>query len=49
MTCTQQMASAGAGQYADCIGVHYNEGIVSPRQSSGDPRDSYQPATSARC
>jgi len=38
---TQQMASAGAGQYADCIGVHYNEGIVSPRQSSGDPRDSY--------
>ena len=37
----QQMASAGAGQYADCIGVHYNEGIVSPRQSSGDPRDNY--------
>ncbi|MGQ9850769.1 MAG: hypothetical protein ACUVSU_12065 [Aggregatilineaceae bacterium] len=38
---TQQMAAAGAGQYADCIGVHYNEGIVSPRQSSGDPRDNY--------
>jgi len=38
---TQQMAAAGAGQYADCIGVHYNEGIVSPRQGSGDPRDNY--------
>lgn len=38
---TQQMAAAGVGQYADCIGVHYNEGIVSPRQSSGDPRDNY--------
>lgn len=38
---TQQMAAAGAGNYADCIGVHYNEGIVSPRQSTGDPRDNY--------
>lgn len=38
---TQQMAAAGAGQYADCIGVHYNEGVVSPRQSTGDPRDNY--------
>jgi len=38
---TQQMAAAGAGQYADCIGVHYNEGIVSPRQATGDPRDNY--------
>jgi hypothetical protein len=38
---TQQMAAAGAGNYADCIGVHYNEGVVSPQQSTGDPRDSY--------
>lgn len=38
---TQQMAAAGAGNYADCIGVHYNEGIVSPQMSSGDPRDNY--------
>lgn len=38
---TQQMAAAGAGNYADCIGVHYNEGIVSPQQSTGDPRDNY--------
>jgi hypothetical protein len=37
----QGMAAAGAGNYADCIGVHYNEGIVSPAQTSGDPRDSY--------
>ncbi len=22
----------------DCIGIHYNEGIVSPNQQSGDPR-----------
>ncbi len=35
------MAAAGAASYADCIGVHYNEGIVSPTQSTGDPRDNY--------
>jgi LysM repeat protein len=35
------MAAAGAGHYADCIGVHYNEGIVSPTQTSGDPRGYY--------
>jgi LysM repeat protein len=35
------MAAAGAANFADCIGVHYNEGIVSPNQLSGDPRDNY--------
>ena len=35
------MAAAGAARYADCIGVHYNEGIVSPNQTSGDPRGFY--------
>jgi hypothetical protein len=25
----------------DCIGAHYNEGIVSPNQTSGDPRGDY--------
>jgi LysM repeat protein len=35
------MAAAGAANYADCIGVHYNEGIISPKQTTGDPRDSY--------
>lgn len=32
------MAAAGAASYADCIGVHYNEGILGPNQTSGDPR-----------
>ncbi len=35
------MAAAGAGNYMDCVGVHYNEGIVSPDQTGGDPRDDY--------
>jgi LysM repeat protein len=36
------MAAAGAASYADCVGIHYNEGIVSPDQTSGDPRgDNY--------
>ena len=35
------MVSAGALNYADCVGLHYNEGIVSPDQTSGDPRDNY--------
>ncbi len=34
------MAAAGAANYMDCIGVHYNEGILSPNQTSGDPRGS---------
>jgi hypothetical protein len=32
------MAGAGAANYMDCIGIHYNEGIISPNQTSGDPR-----------
>jgi LysM repeat protein len=35
------MAAAGAANYADCIGIHYNEGIVSPQQNAGDPRGNY--------
>ncbi len=36
------MAAAGAASYMDCLGLHYNEGIVSPDQTSGDPRgDNY--------
>jgi len=31
----QGMAQAGAANYADCIGAHYNEGTTSPTQSSG--------------
>jgi hypothetical protein len=37
----QQMAQAGAGQYIDCVGLHYNEGIVPPSQVGGDPRGEY--------
>jgi uncharacterized protein YraI len=32
------MARAGAGNYLDCVGVHYNEGIVPPTARTGDPR-----------
>jgi hypothetical protein len=32
------MARAGAANYMDCVGVHYNEGIVPPTATSGDPR-----------
>lgn len=35
------MAAAGAARYMDCIGAHYNEGIVPPSQTSGDPRGNY--------
>ncbi|MDX2160459.1 MAG: hypothetical protein SF162_03945 [bacterium] len=37
----QQMAAAGAASYMDCVGLHYNEGIVAPSQTGGDPRGSY--------
>lgn len=33
-----RMAAAGASNYMDCVGVHYNEGIMPPTVSSGDPR-----------
>jgi hypothetical protein len=36
-----QMAQAGASNYMDCVGLHYNEGIISPSANSGDPRDAY--------
>jgi len=32
------MAQAGAAEAADCIGVHYVEGIVAPDATSGDSR-----------
>lgn len=35
------LANNGAANYADCIGVHYNEGILPPVQQGGDPRDNY--------
>ncbi|MBN8639796.1 MAG: hypothetical protein J0M07_31065 [Anaerolineae bacterium] len=35
------MANAGAANFADCIGIHYNEGIIPPNQQGGDPRGDY--------
>lgn len=35
----QQMRAAGAANAMDCLGAHYNEGIVGPDARSGDPRD----------
>ncbi|MDX1995360.1 MAG: hypothetical protein SF029_23450 [bacterium] len=35
------MAAFGAAQYMDCVGAHYNEGIVPPSQTSGDPRSEH--------
>lgn len=32
------MMAAGAGSVSDCIGVHYNEGLMPPAATSGDPR-----------
>jgi spore germination protein YaaH len=37
----REMVAAGAMQYMDCLGAHYNEGITSPMQNGGDPRDNY--------
>lgn len=37
----REMVGAGALNYADCVGVHYNEGIIPPSATSGDPRDGY--------
>lgn len=34
----RQMAAAGAANVMDCLGIHYNEGIVPPTWTSGDPR-----------
>jgi hypothetical protein len=33
-----QVAAAGAAQYFDCTGIHYNEGVLPPTALSGDPR-----------
>jgi hypothetical protein len=34
----EQMKAAGASAYFDCTGIHYNEGVLPPSASSGDPR-----------
>lgn len=35
------MADAGASQYADCIGIHYNAGATSPHVVSGHPAGAF--------
>ena len=38
----REMVAGGGLDYLDCVGAHYNEGIVPPSQTSGDPRgDNY--------
>jgi uncharacterized protein YraI len=37
----QGMRAAGAAAYMDCTGAHYNEGVVAPTASSGDPRSEF--------
>ena len=34
----ESMVAAGALNYMDCLGIHYNEGLLSPYVTSGDPR-----------
>jgi hypothetical protein len=36
-----EVVAAGGLGYTDCVGIHYNEGIVPPSSSGGDPRDNY--------
>ena len=36
-----EVVASGGLQYMDCVGVHYNEGIVPPNVTNGDPRDNY--------
>ena len=35
----EQMAQAGALNYVDCVGVHYNTGATAPSAGSGHPAD----------
>ena len=35
------MRAAGAANYADCIGIHYNAGATSPSQTTGHPGGSH--------
>lgn len=36
----RQMMAAGAGNYMDCMGVHFNAGATSPSATTGHPADS---------
>ena len=45
----QGMANAGVDEFADCIGVHYNEGIIPPGNTGGDPRNFFSGLASRGC
>lgn len=34
----REMVAGGGLNHLDCVGAHYNEGIIPPNQTSGDPR-----------
>ena len=36
----QGMVAAGAANYMDCVGIHYNAGATPPSATSGHPSDS---------
>jgi len=40
-TFLQQMANAGAANYMDCVGVHYNTGTTSPNATDGSALGGY--------
>jgi len=37
----QQMANAGAANYMDCVGIHYNTGTTSPNDTTGSALSGY--------
>ncbi|MDZ4765546.1 MAG: hypothetical protein SGI73_13430 [Chloroflexota bacterium] len=37
----REVVAAGGMNYMDCVGAHYNEGIIAPSSRGGDPRDGY--------
>jgi hypothetical protein len=37
----REVVAAGGLNYMDCVGAHYNEGIIAPSARGGDPRDGY--------
>lgn len=38
----EKMVASGALDYLDCVGIHYNEGLLPPSATSGDPRGNSQ-------
>jgi hypothetical protein len=45
----RDVVNAGGLQWMDCVGAHYNEGIIGPSQRSGDRATATTRATSSAC